>query len=187
MAKETTKKTVKKATAPAKEKEPKKKNPLLDADEDTSTEEDTDVEETTDEDASEEADEEEVEDDADDSEEEEEVEEKPVKKAPAKTASTAAKPKVNVADEAMSDIRTTKQILDAEEQVQFFVPLFEGEKPGAVHDCFINGHKVSVKKGIMTKVPASVAALLADHYKITAEAGADFRLDRNADKQNALG
>lgn len=179
MAKETTKKTVKKATAPAKEKDPKK-NPLLDADEDTDveeTEEEATDEETTDEDVSEDS------DDSEDEEAEEEVEAPKKATAPAK----APAPKVNVADQAASDIRTTKQILDAEEQVHFMVPLFEGEKPGAVHECFINGYKFAVKKGVMVMVPRSVAELLAEHYKINAEAGADFRLDLNADKQNALG
>jgi len=173
MAKETTKKTVKNATAPAKEKEPK--NPLLDADEDTAedTAEETTDEETTDEDESE------------DSEEAEEEVEAPKKAtAPAKAPAPA---KVNVADDAASDIRSTKAILDAEEQVHFMVPLFEGEKPGAVHDCFINGYKYSVKKGVMIMVPRSIAELLANHYKINAEVGADFRLDLNESKQNALG
>lgn len=183
MAKKPETKKVAPKKAPASEKEVEKKNPLLDADEDT------DVEETEEEDADEETTDEDVSEDSDDSEEDEEAEEEVApKKAPkAKVTAPAETPKVNVADQAASDIRTTKQILDAEEQVHFMVPLFEGEKPGAVHECFINGHKVAVKKGVMTMVPRSVAELLSEHYKINSEAGADFRLDLNADKQNALG
>lgn len=178
MAKETNKKTVKKATAPAKEEKPKK-NPLLDADEDTA--EDT-AEETADETTDEEVDE------TDESEADEEAEDEAPKKATAPKASAPAeKPKVNADVELASDIRTTKQILEAEEKVHFMVPLFEGEKPGAVHECFINGYRYPVKKGIMVLIPRSIAELLSEHYKINAEAGADFRLDMNADKQNALG
>jgi len=177
-----TKKEAPKNATKLSEKEVEKKNPLLDADEDT------DVEETEEEDTDEEATDEDASEDGDDSEDDEEVEEEAPKKATKPKASAPVEtPKVNVADQAASDIRTTKQVLDAEEQVHFMVPLFEGEKPGAIHECFINGHKVAVKKGVMTMVPRSVAELLAEHYKINAEAGADFRLDLNSEKQNALG
>lgn len=85
-----------------------------------------------------------------------------------------------------SDIKMTKNILDKEPKVQFMIPLAEGEKAGAVHDCFINGHHVAVKKGVMTFVPQSIATLLADHYKITSEAGEGFRVDLDDKKQTAL-
>lgn len=177
--------------APKKAAKPVKKNPLLEAEEDTSKEEET-AEETQDEsaeDSAEEAEEEAEDDsdseDSDESEDEEEVEEaKPVKKAAAKPAAPA--PKVNVDDELKSDIARTKAVLDAEEKVHFMIPLAEGEKAGAFHDCFINGYRVSVKKGVMTMVPRSIAELLANHYQVTADAGADFRLDLNEKKQDAL-
>ena len=175
MAKETTKKAKTSAKASKPEKEVKK-NPLLDADEDTSDEKEVeDTEETTDEaEADEEA------EDGDDSEADEEVEEAPKKVT--KAPKEAEKPKVNVADQATSDVRTTKEILDNEEQVHFMIPLFEGEKPGAIHECFINGYRYPVKKGIMTMVPRSIADLLANHYKINLEAGADYRLDLHPSK-----
>lgn len=164
------KETKKKAKAPA-EKEPKK-NPLLDSDEETS--------------ASEEAEESDEVTELDEP-EEEETEEAPKKAPSAPSKPEEAAPKVNVAAEMLSDIARTKKILDAEEKVQFYVPLFEGEKPGSIHQCFINGYMVPVKKGVMTLVPQSIANMLADHFKINSEVGADFRLDLNENKQNALG
>lgn len=156
-------------------KEVKKKNPLLDADEDTSVNE----EETADEAVSEDADE------AEDEGAEEEAPVAPKKPVKAKVEAPVA-PKVNIGNELQSDIRRTKAALDAEEKIRFFVPLFEGEKKGGIHQCFINGYMYPVKKGVMTEVPISIANLLADHYRITSEAGEDFRLDRDDKKADAL-
>lgn len=112
------------------------------------------------------------------------TEEEVVEKPKAKVIDKA--PTVNASDGLNSDIRATKQKLDSEAKVRFFVPLFEGEKVGSVHDCFINGYKYSVKKGVMTDIPETIATLLADHYKITEEAGKDYRVDENDKKQDAL-
>ena len=95
--------------------------------------------------------------------------------------------KIPIADQAESDIRETKKTLDAEPKVHFMIPLAEGEKPGATHDCFINGYKVSVTKGTMVQIPQSVANLLAEHYKVNMEAGAQYRVDSSPAKQDALG
>lgn len=95
--------------------------------------------------------------------------------------------KKDIAKELLSDIKATLATLESEPKVHFMIPLAEGEKPGAVHDCFINGAKYTVKKGIMTQVPESIAALLANHYQVGMEAGQDFRVDLNANKQDALG
>lgn len=172
-----TKKTA--AKAPAKE-EVKKKNPLLDADEDTSEESEEGTDETTEEEAEESAESEEA---------EAEEEEAPAPKKPAKAAKAPAAAETvgrgDIGAALNSDIRTTKAALEAEEKVHFMVPLSEGEKPGATHDCFINGYKYTVKKGTMTIVPRSIADLLANHYKVTSEAGADYRLDLHPDKDAA--
>lgn len=114
---------------------------------------------------------------------EESVEETGAKVAP---ATPKEEPKLNADDALLSDIELTKKILDKEEKVHFMIPLAEGEKPGANHDCFINGAKFTIKKGIMTTVPQSIANLLAEHYRVGMEAGSSFRLDMNADKQDRL-
>ena len=87
----------------------------------------------------------------------------------------------------LSDIELTKRKLEAEDKVMFMVPLAVGEKVGAVHDCFVNGYHYPVKKGVMTKVPESIAIMLGIHYQIESEAGSGFRIDNDPAKQNALG
>lgn len=139
-----------------------KKNPLLDTEvEKDEVETDTDVEET----------------DVDVS-----------KKTAGEVVKTTkpTEPKVNVADALLSDIQLTKKILDADTKVMFMIPLGEGEKKGSFHDCFINGYQYRVRKGVMTEVPATIANLLAEHYKVTDEAGEAYRLDRNTEKADAV-
>jgi hypothetical protein len=113
--------------------------------------------------------------------ESEEIVEEEVVATPKKEAK-----KVDTVIDYQSDISATKKTLESEEQVHFLVPLAEGEKPGSVHECFINGYKYSVEKGIMTTVPKSVANLLAQYYSIGMNAGADFRVDLNSQKRDAL-
>jgi hypothetical protein len=98
-----------------------------------------------------------------------------------------AKPKVDAGAQLLSDIQLTKKNLEAEAQVMFMVPLAVGEKAGAVHDCYVNGYHYPVKKGVMTKVPESIAIMLGIHYQIESEAGSGFRIDNDPAKQNALG
>lgn len=103
-----------------------------------------------------------------------------------KKVSTPVAP-VNTDAGLLSDANATKNKLDREPKVMFLVPLAEGEKKGAVHDCFINGYQYTVKKGIMSQVPQSIANLLAEHYKIGMETGAEFLLDSDDKKLEALG
>lgn len=95
-------------------------------------------------------------------------------------------PKVNSDQGLKNDAKATETILDKENKVMFMIPLAQGEKAGAVHDCFINGHKISVRKGAMVSIPESVAKLLADAYQIQMEAGSEFAIDSSDDKLNAL-
>lgn len=95
-------------------------------------------------------------------------------------------PKVNADKELLTDIQATKKKLDAEEKIHFMVPLAEGEKAGAVHECFINGYRVAVQKGMMVQIPKSIANLLANHYKVNLEVGAQYRIDNDSKKQDAL-
>lgn len=94
--------------------------------------------------------------------------------------------KVDIAKASATDIEITKKELDSQEQIHFMVPLMEGEKVGAVHECFINGYRVAVPKGVMTTVPKSIALLLAETYNIGTTAGSEFRVDSDEKKQDAL-
>ena len=98
----------------------------------------------------------------------------------------APKVKVSAVQGLVSDIKATKKKLDAEEKIHFMVPLAEGEKAGAVHECFINGYRVAVPKGTMVQIPKSIANLLAEHYKVNLEVGAQYRIDNDSKKQDAL-
>lgn len=112
------------------------------------------------------------------------VEETPVAEAPVST--TVKEKKVDIKKELASDIEMTRKKLESQEKVMFLVPLAEGEKAGAVHEVFINGYKTTIKKGIMTKVPISVANMLAESYRINMEAGAESRIDGDSKKLDAL-
>lgn len=113
---------------------------------------------------------------------EEEVTETPV----AKVAKATPKPVVDVAQEFKSDVNTAKKNLESEAQVSIMIPLAQGEKAGATHDCYINGYKVTVKKGAMVTVPQSIANLIAQHYEIDMNLGADFLVEGDQDRANAL-
>lgn len=123
----------------------------------------------------------------DEEQEEEEEEEADEVVTPKKVAASKAPVKENADNSLLSDIKITENKLNKEPKVMFMVPLAEGEKKGAVHECFINGFRYAVPKGVMTQIPESIASLLAEHYKIGMEAGADFRIDNDNAKLEALG
>jgi hypothetical protein len=162
MSKETIKKTVNKA--PVNEL----KNPLLD--------EEYDLEETSTIDNQ-------VEKEV---EAEEEVVIKKVATSPNPSVKKVVTPVKNSDQQLLTDIEMTKKTLESEEKIHFMIPLADGEKPGASHECFINGYKFSVTKGVMTMVPRSIAELLSSHYKVNLEAGYNFRIDLDSNKQDAL-
>lgn len=85
-----------------------------------------------------------------------------------------------------SDAMATKRILDKRPKVQFMVPLGINEKPGAFEECYINGYRYTVKKGVMVSIPDRVAQLLANKYQVEFEAGEAFRIDRDKGVQDAL-
>lgn len=66
-------------------------------------------------------------------------------------------------------IKDTKTLLDMEPKVTFLCPLGPEEKPGAEEIAQINGHKYTIKKGHMVELPRSVAAIIANKYRIELE------------------
>ncbi len=162
-----TKKTTTKAAAP---KKSAVKNPLLDADEDT-------VDETVDETETDEVEEDEIVD-----EEAEDETPAPTKPAPAPIETM----KLNADQGLAADSRSIAKILEAEEKVPFMIPLSEGEKRGAIHEAWINGYKVTIKKGVMVYVPLSVASLLENSFNITADAIENGTIDQDDRKLDAL-
>lgn len=94
--------------------------------------------------------------------------------------------KPSVDQEMRSDLEKTKAKLSKEKMVTFMAPLEQGEKAGATINVFINGHKTIVKKGVMVEVSESVANILANHFNVALNAGADFLIDENDRKADAL-
>lgn len=117
---------------------------------------------------------------------EDKVAEKEVIETPKKEEKTAPRVSTNAEMGLKSDIEMTRIALSKETQVNFMIPLADGEKAGATHDCFINGYKVTVPKGRMCIIPQSIANLLAETYRVQAEAGSEFRLDFNDDAHDRL-
>lgn len=94
--------------------------------------------------------------------------------------------KVSVEQESRSDVQNTEKKLAKERTVTFMAPLEQGEKAGATINVFINGHKTVVKKGAMIEVPESVANILAEHFNVQLNAGAEFLVDSNDRRADAL-
>lgn len=63
----------------------------------------------------------------------------------------------------------TKIKLAGEPKVRMMIPFDPGEKAGAYRTVVINGYRFDVKKNTMVDLPQSVAALLANSYRITSE------------------
>ena len=80
----------------------------------------------------------------------------------------------------------TKKKLNAGPMVRFFIPVSPGEQPGATEMVQINGYKLTIKKGVMVTIPEAMANVLAQHFNIEMNAGADMRSDRKQDIADAL-
>ena len=84
----------------------------------------------------------------------------------------------------------TKQKLAKEPKVRMMIPLDPGEKAGAYRTVIINGYRFDVRKNTMVDLPQSVAALLADAYRITSDVLENNPLNLNnadAERRRALG
>ena len=85
-----------------------------------------------------------------------------------------------------ADIKFMKEWVWKQPLVRFMIPMAESEKPGAYDTWMRNGYRLQVMKGVFVDLPKPVADDFATHYNIDMETGRNFRLDLNADKQNAL-
>jgi hypothetical protein len=72
----------------------------------------------------------------------------------------------------------TRKKLESSPKTMFIIPLGSGEKPGAYEIVNINGYQLTIKKGEMVEIPIPVANILADHYRITMNAGQDKLVNR---------
>lgn len=156
---------------PKKEKEEKKKNPLLDEGQDggpeqNKTKEDPEIETPK---------------------EKESEPQTPSKQEefPAYTPPVGYDPNAAIREAEILK-RKTEKFLEEDEQVSFYIPLGPGEKVGAMEVVSLNGVRYEFKKGILHQMPKSIMEILAEYLKVQVEAGQDKLLDRRDDVAKAL-
>jgi hypothetical protein len=88
--------------------------------------------------------------------------------------------------EVLDNYSLTKKNLEAEPKVDFLVPVTPGESADIPEEVSINGVKIVVKKGVLQKIPISVATILAEKYRIQMDAGKSARIDRTPKVEDAL-
>ena len=114
-------------------------------------------------------------------------------KSPSKVVVPQAKPEqskfVNIDKHMTEDATRMKEYLWSQPLSTFVVPLYQGEKPGVAEEIVqINGYKLTIKKGVMVKLPMPIIEILADHYAIQMGdgMGQDKRIDRDQAHLDAL-
>lgn len=76
-----------------------------------------------------------------------------------------------------------KAYFESQPKVAFIIPLADGESPDSYEYVNINGYEMKIKKGVMVTIPKGVAKLLAESYRMTAEAGQAFLASRTGAKE----
>lgn len=84
------------------------------------------------------------------------------------------------------DMKITREKLNSQKRVSFYVPLGLGEKKGVCESVTINGYRIVVMKGVMVPLPIDVYKQLIKKYQVEESAGADMRLDRSEKITQAL-
>lgn len=116
--------------------------------------------------------------------------ETPVVQKPTNTPETATDVMRDSKVEREGKVRemTVKKRLAKEPRVRMFIPLGIGEKKNAMAyiPVTINGYRIEVPKGEYVNVPQSVADILAESQNQTVNAGNEWKIDLDEDKQKAL-
>lgn len=108
-----------------------------------------------------------------------------------------ATPKANrvsdadVAKAHMTDAQKMKKHLDAQPKVKVMIP-FDAGVDGSVAKKIpfivnLNGYRYEIQRGVFVEVPQQIAEIVMERLESEGKIGEEFRLDRNADKQAALG
>lgn len=118
---------------------------------------------------------------------EEEEEEKPtrVKSAPKKVEPLSDGSTERVARTREMDV---KRRLAKEPKVRMFIPLGIGEKKNALAyiPVTINGYRTEIPKGQYVEVPQSIADILAESQQQTVDAGNEWKIDLDPEKEKQL-
>lgn len=90
-----------------------------------------------------------------------------------------------------SDIQKMKAHLEKQPKVSIMIPLEQGVPPEAADKIpfvvNLNGYRLAIKRGVFVQVPQQVAEIVQERLESEGKIGSEYRLDRNPDKQAALG
>lgn len=124
------------------------------------------------------------------SDESEEEEDEP-KIEPPKPTSKPVVTEQTVAQSQKQDQNAMKKHLESQPKVSIMIPLDPGVPPAIAEKIpfvlNLNGYRMEVKRGVFVQVPEQVAMHIQERLESEGKIGSEYRLDRNADKQEALG
>ena len=83
-------------------------------------------------------------------------------------------------------MKLTREKLNSEKKVNFYIPLGLGEKAGIAESVTINGYRTVIKKGVMVAIPLSIYKLLKNKYLVESSAGSEMLIDGSEKKVQAL-
>jgi hypothetical protein len=90
-----------------------------------------------------------------------------------------------------NDARAMKAHLDAQPKVSIMIPFEVGENPEngkkVMFHCNLNGYAMDIPRGVYVEVPRQVADMIKERLESEGKIGAEWRIDRDAEKQEALG
>lgn len=93
--------------------------------------------------------------------------------------------------ELRNDAKAMKAALDKQPKVSIMIPFEVGENPETgkkvPFHVNVNGYKMDIPRGVYVEVPAQIADMIKERLESEGKIGSQWRIDRDANKQNALG
>lgn len=133
------------------------------------------------------------------SDENDQVEEDGDTETAAETPATTAKPISEAQDRAeqvkadkalRTDAQKMKAHLDAQPKVSIMIPFDAGVNPEQAKKIpfhvNLNGYAIDIPKGVYVEVPKQVAEIIKERLESEGKIGSEWRIDRDANKQQAL-
>lgn len=91
----------------------------------------------------------------------------------------------------MEDAKKMKDHLEAQTKVSIMIPFEVGENPETgkkvPFHVNLNGYAMNIPRGVYVEVPMQIADIIKARLESEGKIGADWRIDRDARKQEALG
>lgn len=93
--------------------------------------------------------------------------------------------------ELRSDAKAMKAALDKQPKVSIMIPFEVGENPETgkkvPFHVNVNGYQMDIPRGVYVEVPLQIADMIKARLESEGKIGSEWRIDRDANKQNALG